>query len=59
MNAQAAMPHGIGVVDLPDDQRALGLMETQGWPTYCRADAMVKAAAVDLCGWALSVVHAP
>ena len=40
-------------MDLPDDQRALGLIETQGVaPLIAGADAMVKAAAVDLCGWA-------
>ena len=47
------MARGIGVVDLPDDQRALGLMVTQGVaPLIAGSDAMVKAAAVDLCGWA-------
>jgi len=51
--AQAAMPHGIDETDQPDDQRALGLIETQGMaPIIAGADAMVKAAAVDLCGWA-------
>ncbi|MBJ66593.1 MAG: hypothetical protein CME28_01110 [Gemmatimonadetes bacterium] len=51
--AQAAMPHGIDEIDQSDDQRALGLIETQGMaPIIAGADAMVKAAAVDLCGWA-------
>ena len=51
--AQAALPHGIVEIDQPDDQRALGLIETQGMaPIIAGADAMVKAAAVDLCGWA-------
>ena len=51
--AQAAMPHGISPMDQPGDQRALGIVETQGLaPLIAGADAMVKAAAVDLCGWA-------
>ena len=47
------MPHGISPMDQPGDQRALGIIETQGLaPLIAGADAMVKAAAVDLCGWA-------
>ena len=47
---QAAMPHGISPMDQPGDQRALGIVETQGLaPLIAGADAMVKAAAVDLC----------
>lgn len=52
--AQEAMPHGAAIGGaVSSDGRALGLVETQGLsPLIAAADAMVKAADVDLCGWA-------
>lgn len=50
---QNAMPHGSSVAQSAADVRALGIVETQGLaPLIAAADAMVKAAAVELCGWA-------
>ncbi len=50
---QNAMPHGSSVPQSAADVRALGIVETQGLaPLIAAADAMVKAAAVELCGWA-------
>ncbi|MFT5087619.1 MAG: microcompartment protein CcmL/EutN [Candidatus Latescibacterota bacterium] len=51
--AQAAMPHRSASVVAEVDNRALGLLETQGLaPLIAGADAMAKAADVEICGWA-------
>ena len=51
--AQDAMPHAVASAEVEIDQRALGLLETQGLaPLIAGADAMAKAADVEVCGWA-------
>jgi len=51
--ATAAMPHGAGLGVEVVGAQALGLLETQGLtPLVVGADAMVKAANVELRGWA-------
>jgi len=51
--AQEAMPHTSTNVAASVDYRALGLLETQGLaPLIAAADAMAKAADVEICGWA-------
>jgi len=48
-----SMPHASAAASSEVDIRALGLLETQGLaPLIAGADAMVKAANVELCGWA-------
>lgn len=51
--AQDAMPHAGTNAEGEADHRAVGLLETQGLaPLIAGADAMVKAADVEVCGWA-------
>ena len=48
----AAMPHNDGV-QAPGAEQAIGMLETQGLaPLVAGADAMAKAASVQLAGWA-------
>ena len=58
-----AMPHATGLGDEQVQPRAIGLLETQGLtPLVAGADAMLKAAQVELGGWAFiggALCHAP
>lgn len=48
-----AMPHELASAEPPEDNRALGMLETQGLtPLLVGADAAAKAADVELSGWA-------
>ena len=61
--ATDAMPHATGLGDEEIQPRAIGLLETQGLtPLVAGADAMLKAAQVELGGWAFiggALCHAP
>lgn len=58
-----AMPHATGLGAEQIQPRAIGLLETQGLtPLVAGADAMLKAAQVELGGWAFiggALCHAP
>ena len=58
-----AMPHATGLGDEQVQPQAIGLLETQGLtPLVAGADAMLKAAQVELGGWAFiggALCHAP
>ena len=58
-----AMPHATGLGTEQVQPRAIGLLETQGLtPLVAGADAMLKAAQVELGGWAFiggALCHAP
>ena len=60
-----AMPHavGLGAEQVPAAEAPIGLLETQGLtPLVAGADAMLKAAQVELGGWAFiggALCHAP
>lgn len=52
-SAATGMPHAAANISGSTDQRALGVLETQGLaPLIAGTDAMTKAAAVHLDGWA-------
>ena len=61
--ATDAMPHATGLGAEQVQPRAIGLLETQGLtPLVAGADAMLKAAQVELGGWAFiggALCHAP
>ena len=61
--ATDAMPHATGLGDEQVQPQAIGLLETQGLtPLVAGADAMLKAAQVELGGWAFiggALCHAP
>ena len=61
--AMDAMPHATGLGAEQAQPRAIGLLETQGLtPLVAGADAMLKAAQVELGGWAFiggALCHAP
>ena len=61
--AMDAMPHAAGLGAEQVQPRAIGLLETQGLtPLVAGADAMLKAAQVELGGWAFiggALCHAP
>ncbi len=61
--ATDAMPHATGLGAEQVQLRAIGLLETQGLtPLVAGADAMLKAAQVELGGWAFiggALCHAP
>ncbi len=61
--ATDAMPHAAGLGAEQVQPRAIGLLETQGLtPLVAGADAMLKAAQVELGGWAFiggALCHAP
>lgn len=61
--AMDAMPHATGLGAEPVQPQAIGLLETQGLtPLVAGADAMLKAAQVELGGWAFiggALCHAP
>ncbi len=61
--ATDAMPHAAGLGAEQIQPRAIGLLETQGLtPLVVGADAMLKAAQVELGGWAFiggALCHAP
>ena len=61
--AMDAMPHATGLGAEQVQPRAIGLLETQGLtPLVAGADAMLKAAQVELGGWAFiggALCHAP
>ena len=61
--AMDAMPHATGLGAEPVQPRALGLLETQGLtPLVAGTDAMLKAAQVELGGWAFiggALCHTP
>lgn len=61
--ATNAMPHATGLGAEQVQPRAIGLLETQGLtPLVAGADAMLKAAQVELGGWAFiggALCHAP
>ena len=61
--AMDAMPHATGLGAEPVQPRAIGLLETQGLtPLVAGTDAMLKAAQVELGGWAFiggALCHTP
>ena len=61
--ATDAMPHATGLGDEQVQPQAIGLLETQGLtPLVAGADAMLKAAQVELGGWTFiggALCHAP